>query len=146
MGRFGWREARGTESRTALNKARRAPCPALSSFAKASPKILRAFIGSIVAMNMAKGGAHSDVLVREPSLTDRALQEQGVWAPWDYIAPAEKPAEGIPSGNGLRKVDVAKGSAEGEVSNAFPLTPSLAMVFQSPSLVIIVFPVFCSVA
>ncbi|KAH8619478.1 hypothetical protein ERJ75_000162800 [Trypanosoma vivax] len=66
------------------------------------PKNLHIGIANATSMNIMKSGrAHSDALVREPSLIDKALQKQGVQAPWDYIASAENPADGISRGNGL---------------------------------------------
>ncbi|KAG8346222.1 hypothetical protein TRVL_02949 [Trypanosoma vivax] len=96
-------------------------------------------IGNAAVMNiMKKGNEHSDALMRGPSLIDKAFQEQGAQASWDYIASAESAANGISRRNGLRNLDAAKGwrmrrSAEGEVKNALPLPPSVFHSFQTPS-------------
>ncbi|KAG8339823.1 hypothetical protein ERJ75_001581900 [Trypanosoma vivax] len=87
----------------------RAVSLALSSFAEATPKNLRICIGNAAIMNiMEKEGEHSNALVRDPSLTDEALQEQGAQASWDCTASAENAANRISRGNRLRKADVAK--------------------------------------
>ncbi|KAH8617061.1 hypothetical protein ERJ75_000414900 [Trypanosoma vivax] len=68
------------------------------------------FISNAMAMSiMKKGNAHSTALVREPSLIDKALQEQCVQASSDCTSSADNPADGISRGNRLRSVDVASG-------------------------------------
>ncbi|KAH8604101.1 hypothetical protein ERJ75_001754700 [Trypanosoma vivax] len=80
-----------------------------SSFAEMMPKNLHIGIGNAAAMNvMKKGNANCDALVRDPSLIDKVLQEQGVQTSWDYIASARNPANRISCVNGFRN-DVAKG-------------------------------------
>ncbi|CCD21424.1 hypothetical protein TRVL_08193 [Trypanosoma vivax] len=102
----------GRALRFILQGPARAVSLALGSFAEATQKNLRICIciGNAAAMNvMKKGNANCDALVREPSLAGKALQEQGVHASWDYIASAGRPADVSSRGNGLWKVDVAKG-------------------------------------
>ncbi|KAG8340424.1 hypothetical protein TRVL_08751 [Trypanosoma vivax] len=97
---------------------------ALGSFAEVTPKNLHIDIDNTTVMNtMKKGNRHSDALVRESSLIDRVLQEQGVQTSWHYIASAENAADGICIGNGLRQMNIVKRGTEGEVRNAFPASP-----------------------
>ncbi|KAH8615516.1 hypothetical protein ERJ75_000576600 [Trypanosoma vivax] len=83
---------------------------ALSSFAEVTPQNLRICIDNATVMNIMKeGNTRSDVLVREPSRINKALQEQGVQASWDSIASGDNPADGISRGNRFWQVDIAKG-------------------------------------
>ncbi|KAG8343178.1 hypothetical protein TRVL_06001 [Trypanosoma vivax] len=68
------------------------------------PENLYICIGNVTVMNIIKkGNGHSDTLVREPSLIDKALQKQGVQVSCAHIASPENAAEGISRGNGLRR-------------------------------------------
>ncbi|KAH8617748.1 putative Reverse transcriptase like [Trypanosoma vivax] len=103
---------------------------ALTSLAEAMPKNLHICIDNTAVMNIIKkGNTHSDALMRVPSLIVKALQGQGVQASWAHIASAENCADGISRGNRLGKADVAKGSSEGGVKNAFPLLPFVSHSF-----------------
>ncbi|KAH8617740.1 hypothetical protein ERJ75_000340600 [Trypanosoma vivax] len=115
---------------------------ALSLFGEVTPKNLHSCIDNAVLMNKKKkGAAHSDALVREPSLIDKALQEQGVLASCSNIASAKSPADGISRGNRLRNVDVAKGwhmrrGARKAMQTAFSrFLHSLAIAFKRCPLV-----------
>ncbi|KAG8340911.1 hypothetical protein TRVL_08262 [Trypanosoma vivax] len=102
---------------------------ALSSFAEAMPKNLHICAVNATGVNITKkGNADSDVFVFGPPLFGKVLKGQSMQTCWACVASAENPADEISCGNRLRK-DVAKGSAEDEVINAFPLLPFVRRSF-----------------